>query len=90
MALRPIVPLPLEAFRQMAEINRERFAVQAAQIGTVWAWCNNILSNCAGWSNFTPRALRLPMLAYNAGLWLSFSCCIWRLLADLRCGRATG
>ncbi len=90
MALRPIVPLPMEAFRKMATINEARFAAQAEQLGAVWAWFNNILSNCVAWSNFTPRALRLPMLTYNSALWLLFSCCTWRLLADLRCGRATG
>lgn len=90
MALRPIVPLPFENFKEMAAINAERFWAQVAtcenyfgNIGaTVWVWRTNVLNNLFSISNFALHGWRIAAMIYNSVIWILFIAVIHRI--DLR------
>lgn len=83
--LRPIVPLPLDSYAQMAEINRQRFMAQVAScqhvFGPVGAYVyvarTNLVNGMLAVSNFGPAWARVVMLVYNCALWVAAVAC-WR------------
>lgn len=83
--LRPIVPLPLDSYAQMAEINRRRFMAQVAScqhvFGSIGAYVyvarTNLVNGMLAVSNFGPAWVRVGMLVYNCALWVMAIAC-WR------------
>ena len=79
MVLRPIIPMPTEAFRQMSVINHDRFMAHVTPyVGSMgqavamwWVWINDV-KDLFSQSNFVPPKLLAYTLSYTLGLWTLF------------------
>lgn len=69
--LKPVIPLPIEAWRGNAEMALERFKGQAAAMGGyIFAYLSNVCSNIFAWSNFTPKWMRIPTFGFTSAVWI--------------------
>lgn len=77
LTLRPLFPLPLASFREMAEINQTRFMAQVAScshyfgsLGAIlYSMRTNILNNTSAFSTLLPAWGKVIMLLYNTAIW---------------------
>jgi hypothetical protein len=79
LAMRPILPMPTEAFRQMAAINKERFMAHVVAFepymsrlnAAWWVYLNDVRGLFVG-SNFIALPLKSWSLAYTMAIWTLF------------------